>query len=295
MELVSYQFKAMGGPCELSLWLESRDGLPASIFNRMEQEVRRLEQKYSRFLPDSLLSRLNRQELNGQSLDDETSGLLNFAEQCYQASDGLFDLTIGTLHRVWNFQANELPQPERLQESLDCVGWKKLGWDGVSLAVPEHMSVDLGGLVKEFAVDRLMLILKEQKVSGLINLAGDIGVSDSQPSGQPWKVAITHPRAPGVIADIELYEGALASSGDYERFMVVSGKRYCHLLRPDTGFPPDEGNCSVSVLADQCLLAGSISTIAMLKGSEGRAWLDTLGLPFLAIDQNLNASGTVKV
>ena len=104
-----------------------------------------------------------------------------------------------------------------------------------------------------------------------------------------------HPRARGAIAQLALTEGAVAASGDYERFIEVDGRRYCHLLRPDTGYPAESSFSSVSVIAPSCLMAGSVATIAMLKGAEGIHWLEELALPFLAFDDSLNAFGSIEV
>ncbi|EAR09042.1 FAD:protein FMN transferase [Reinekea blandensis] len=294
MPLVQHRFKAMGGPCEISLWQsDERSSLP--LLQVMEAEVRRLERKFSRFREDSLVCRLNRGELNGIGLDEETQGLMSFANHCYELSDGLFDLTIGALHRVWSFSGNQVPEEEAVQAALTKVGWPKLAWDGNAVNIRDSVAVDLGGLVKEFAVDRLVQILRDASVPGLVNLAGDIAASDVQPEQTPWTVAVCHPREPGAIAKVELKRGALATSGDYERYIETDTGRYCHLLRPDTGFPAQNGLCSVSVIAEQCIIAGSMSSIAMLKGESGLDWLQKVDLPYLAFDQALNASGTIKV
>ena len=293
MPLVQHRFKAMGGPCEISLWLA--DDQPTSLLKIMEDEVRRLEHKFSRFREDSLVSRLNRGELNGIELDEETRGLMNFANHCYELSDGLFDLTIGALHRVWSFSDNRLPDSETLQSALAKVGWHKLSWDGKAVHVQQNVAVHLGGLVKEFAADSLVQLLRAASAPGLVNLAGDIAASDVQSESGSWPVAIRHPREEGAIAKVELKRGALATSGDYERYIETNSGRYCHLLRPDTGYPAPDGLCSVSVIAEQCILAGSVSSIAMLKGDSGLDWLRKVELPYLAFDQSLNASGTIKV
>lgn len=289
-----HHFRAMGGPCEISVWVSDGDDVN-ELFKVLEQEVRRLESKYSRFRDDSLVSRLSTGELNGVDLDPETRGLLDFADQCFELSNGLFDLTVGALYQVWSFSDPQLPDRQRLAGVLDDIGWKKVGWNGRAVHNRQAIAIDMGGLVKEFAVDRLVQILRERSIAGLVNLAGDIAASRAQPEDKPWTVAITHPRRHGAIAEVKLEQGALASSGDYERFIEVDGTRYCHLLRPDTGYPETAGFCSVSVIAEQCLLAGSVSTVAMLKGSDGLAWLDMVNLPYLAFDQFLNASGTIKV
>jgi thiamine biosynthesis lipoprotein len=106
-------------------------------------------------------------------------------------------------------------------------------------------------------------------------------------------VGVRHPRRPeSALASIALASGAIASSGDYERVMIIDGVRYSHLLDPRTGWPV-QGLAAVSVVASHCLIAGTASTIAMLKGAEGIAWLDELGLPNLRMDREGRISGTL--
>ena len=262
--------------------------------SRLEAEVRRLEAKYSRFDPDSLLSRMNRSAGDWFDVDPETAGLLDFADQCFRESDGLFDITTGVLRRAWDFKSGRLPDPHRLNTVLSAVGWSRIERQGVWVKIPAGMELDLGGLVKEFAADRLLALMAEAGVSGLVNLAGDIGVSGPRPDGTPWPVGISHPRRPAqVAATLPLSSGALATSGDYERFMVVDGRRYCHILHPETGWPVSQGPASVTVVTDHCLLAGALTTMAMLKGKEAESWLAGLGVPFLLFDEHLTVSGTL--
>lgn len=291
--LIKRRFKAMGGPCEISIWFQQ--GQPEDVFEELAGELVRLEVKYSRFKSTSLLSEINRGEWNDQPFDDETTGLFNYAQECFELSGRLFDLTVGIFHKVWNYNSEALPKADQLATIKPFVGWQKLNWNGRQLNLPKGMQIDLGGLVKEFAADRLSQMLKDQSLSGLINLAGDISISETQPNKEPWLISVKHPRDEGPLAWIPLERGGIAGSGDYERFMEVDGQRYCHLLRPDTGYPAKNGLASVTVVADQCLLAGSISTVAMLKGEQGLDWLEEVGLPYLAIDNQLNTYGTISV
>ncbi|WP_196157788.1 FAD:protein FMN transferase [Reinekea sp. G2M2-21] len=292
--LRSFGFKAMGGPCNVHLWLREEDEL-TKIEKELTDEVRRLEAKFSRFQPSSLLSQINRGELNEVSLDAETVGLFNYVDQCFDLSGHMFDPTIGSLHRVWDFKIPNLPDPRDLERALQHIGWKKVNWDGRTVNLTHNVQIDLGGIVKEFAVDRLCTLLKEKGLIGLVNLSGDIAVSQAPEDKPAWKVAIQHPRKAGAIAEVDLAAGAIAGSGDYERFIEIDGVRYCHLLRPDTGYPAPNGFCAVSVIAENCLLAGTVSTVAMLKGELGHAWLEEMQLPYVAFDQALQAYSSIEV
>lgn len=288
--LQRFSFKSMGGPCEL-LMSGAPDEL-AEAFNRVVVEVNRLEQKYSRYRDDSLTSKINRSAGSGEAVavDEETRHLLEYADTAFVQSDGLFDITAGVFRQVWDFKSGQLPEQKALEVVLQCVGWDKVVKRENTITLPvSGMELDFGGYVKEYAADAAASVCREFGIRhGLVDLAGDLAVIGSPVQGGAWPVGIRDPRNPScAIATVNIHQGGLASSGDYERYMLVNGRRYCHLLNPKTGWPV-ETMASVSVIADQCLVAGTATTIAMLKGcDEGLAWLNELGLPYLAIDQDL--------
>jgi thiamine biosynthesis lipoprotein len=147
------------------------------------------------------------------------------------------------------------------------------------------MRLDLGGVVKEYAADRAALLLKSAGIqSGYVDLGGDLHVLGPHPNGDPWRVGVRNPRGAGAIAALALMRGGLATSGDYERCLVVDGRRLGHIINPFTGWPV-QGLASVSVVAPSCLLAGAISTLAMLQGrDEGLEFLSSCGLQWMAHD-----------
>jgi len=291
-----FAFKAMGSPCDIQLFAETH-GQAKKIANIVITDVRRLEAVYSRYRSDSFLSKINRVAAIGGSIkvNAETAGLLNYAQICYQQSDGLFDITSGILRRAWQFESDQLPDQFQILALLDKVGWHKLRWTDPVLEFPiPGMELDLGGVVKEYAVDRAAALCWEADVRhGIINLGGDIKVIGPRADGEPWHVGIRHPHdKEALMQTILLHEGALASSGDYERCIVVDGVRYGHVLNPKTGWPVRH-LAAVSVVGDFCVVAGSASTIAMLKEDNGPAWLADLGLPHLWVDVNNEMGGTL--
>jgi thiamine biosynthesis lipoprotein len=154
------------------------------------------------------------------------------------------------------------------------------------------MQLDFGGFVKEYAADRVAQQLRDAGfTNGLVDLGGDLAVVGPHPDGSPWRVGIRDPHAPGrALGAIALARGGIATSGDYERGMLVDGRRYGHILDPRSGWPV-EGLVSVSVVADQCLVAGTAATVAMLRGHGGKRWLRELGLPFAAVDGDAACTG----
>jgi thiamine biosynthesis lipoprotein len=124
-----------------------------------------------------------------------------------------------------------------------------------------------------------------------VHLGGDVRAAGPQQDGAPWRIGIRHPRqADEVIATVELAAGALATSGDYERFFEIDGCRYCHLLNASTGWPVRYWQ-SISVVAPVCVVAGSCSTIAMLLEAAGEAFLDSQGVRYLAIAEDGTLTG----
>jgi len=298
MEFYHCTFKAMGTPCDIQLYARTQ-AVARQVADAAIADVHRLEALYSRYRSDSFLSAINRVAAKGGSItvDEETAGLLNYAATCYEQSDGLFDITSGTLRRAWRFDQGTLPDPAQIRELLAKVGWHKLRWKTPVLEfMMPGMEIDFGGIVKEYAVDRAAaLCLGAGVLHGVINLGGDIKVIGPRADGSPWRIGIRHPRhKEDIIQTILLHEGALASSGDYERCIMVDGVRYGHILNPKTGWPVRH-LAAVSVVADFCVVAGSASTIAMLKEDNGPAWLNSLGLPHLWVDLQGEFGGTLTM
>lgn len=279
-DLHGFAFEAMGSRCEVRL--PAPDGALAQL---AIAEVRRIECKYSRYRADSVVGRINAG--GWHELDAETDALLDYAATLHRSSAGLFDITSGVLRRAWDFRRPVLPRPEALRELLGLVGWHKVRREPGRIRLPlGGMEIDFGGFGKEYAADRAAAVLLEGGARhGYVNLGGDMRFIGPRPDGQPWRIGVQDPRdAKRLAAGIPVSLGALATSGDYERFIDIDGKRYCHVLDPRTGMPVSHWR-SVSVLAPLAIAAGSCATIAMLMQADGLAFLRQCGMAFLAIDQ----------
>lgn len=282
--LLTVPFKAMGSPCELQLYAGERVSAEA-VARLAIADVGRLEQRYSRYRADSLLSEINRVAAVGGSIevDPETAGLLGYAATCHAQSDGLFDITSGLLRQAWDFRSGRVPTRDAIEPLLQRIGWHLVDWTPPRLRFGRPgMEIDFGGVVKEYAADRVASLCAEQGIRhGLVNLGGDVRIVGPHPDGRPWQIGIQHPRRKATALEaIRLKQGAVASSGDYERCIVLDGVRYGHILNPRTGWPVRH-LAAVSVVGALCVIAGSASTIAMLKEKDGPAWLAALGLPHL--------------
>ena len=286
-------FKAMASACELVLAVDDEPEAQAMAAAAIA-EVQRIEAKYSRYQPDSIVSRINA-AAGGQAVacDDETWSLLNYADSLYQSSGALFDITSGVLRRAWNFYDHRLPAPADLEALRQLIGWRRVEREGQAVRLPEAgMELDFGGFGKEYAADRAGAVLAAKGLRhGYVNLAGDMRMLGPKPDGSPWMIGIQDPRdKTAILATIPVDRGGLATSGDYERFFELDGKRYCHILDPRSGQPVTHWR-TVSVVAPLAVVAGNCATIAMLKQSDGLAFLEACGMNYLAVDQ----SGTVHV
>ena len=284
-----HEFRAMASPCRVRIdGVSALDPRASAAAERAVAEVHRIEVKYSRYRADSILSQVNTAAGTGRAvaIDEETVHLLQFAARLHDASGGLFDITSGVLRRCWDFRAPSPPAAADIASVLPLIGWQHVAFGDGQVALPmPGMELDLGGIGKEYAADRAATLLREAgHEHGYVNLGGDIRLLGPMCDGTPWLLGIAHPRIAGEFAaDVSLSYGALATSGDYERYIDHAGRRYCHVLNPRTGWPAHDWQ-SVSVVAPACLAAGALTTIAMLKGQEAPQFLRNQGVAYVLVD-----------
>jgi thiamine biosynthesis lipoprotein len=280
-----HYFRALG--CGNEIQLHATGGEAQRLAQLGIAETNRIETKYTRYRDDSLTSLINRAA--GQDwveIDDETEALLDYADACHRQSGGMFDLTSGVLRRAWDFRRGVVPAGAEVAALLPLIGWQfvERAPGRVRLA-RAGMELDFGGIGKEYCADRVATVLQNAGAKHcMVNLGGDIRVIGPHPNGAPWAIGIRHPRAEtAVLATVNLKQGALATSGDYERFFERDGKRYSHILNPRTGYPVATMR-SVTVVAPLCTVAGSLCTLAMLQGERGAGFLADQEFPYLAVD-----------
>jgi thiamine biosynthesis lipoprotein len=295
MPMLRAGFRAMAADNEIQVFARDRAMARAAV-DAAIADVQRIEAKYSRYRDDSVTTRINRAAGDAAvPIDAETRALLDYAQRCHELSGGLFDITSGVLRRAWDFRKEppQLPDAKTLVAARALIGWTGVERDESSVRLPRRgMEIDFGGIGKEYAADRAATILQDAGVThGLVNLAGDVRALGTQPDGAPWRVGIQHPRREGgVIACVELAGGAVATSGDYERYFDLDGRRYCHILNPRTGMPAAHWQ-SVSVVAPLCVVAGSCATIAMLLEAQGEAFLAAQGVHYIAVGPDGTRAG----
>jgi len=271
----------MASPCEV-LIADDTLGVARQVADAVVAEARRIEQKFSRYRDDSVIGTINRRAGEPVAVDEETARLLVYADKLFDLSGGKFDITSGVLRRVWRFDGSDrLPDQRSIDAVRRFIGWQRVDFDGGQIRLEPGMEVDLGGIGKEYAVDRAGLLAQSITPHCLINFGGDLVATATSVSRHRWSVAIEHPEVDGKPpVHIELVRGGIATSGDSQRFLLRNGKRYSHILNPLTGWPVENAPRSVTVAAPSCTLAGMTATFAMLHGGDAERYLETEGFEF---------------
>lgn len=275
------RFAAMASPCEVLV--EGADEVTARRLGALAAgEALRIEHKFSRYRDDSTLAALHARRGHAVEVDAETADLLDYAASCHALSGGRFDITSGVLRAAWRFDGSDrVPTAAAVQALLPRVGWPRVTWQRPWLTLPEGMELDLGGIGKEYAVDRVLGLLHAAAPGAalLVNFGGDLAVGGPRADGTPWQVGVEHPGGGAAPLQLALSAGALATSGDARRFLLKDGVRYCHVLDPRDGWPVRGAPRSVTVAAGRCTEAGTLATLALLQGPEAETWLAAQGVP----------------
>ncbi len=264
-------FQAMGTLCGVQFQAPS-PAVARAYEHEVLEWVAQFEAKYSRFLPDSLLSRIN--AAAGEhwvEIDAEMQLLLKFCAEMNFLTRGTFDPTTLPLIKLWNWKANPpvIPTDGQLRDALELCGWNKVQRRPGGVFLPRAgMSLDLGGVGKEYAVDRVAQFAVSHGITNvLVDFGQDLCLRGA-PTGKPaWHIGLEDPANPGQCwAGLAIKDRAVATSGDYLRHFMINGRRYGHIIDPRTGYPVDNGCRAVSVIATSCTVAGILSTTAFILG-----------------------------
>ena len=269
-------FRAMGSPCEVLVDARS-DADAAAAIRIAAAEAWRIEQAFSRYRDDNCVHRINTAGGEPITVDEELARLLDFADDCHRLSEGLFDITAGVLRRAWRFDPGARP-PTRpaLAALLPLVGWQRVRWRRPVLQLLPGMEIDLGGIGKEYAVDRALALASDgDRVACLVNFGGDLKANRPPTGRDAWRIGV---EADGTAFD--LARGACTTSGDTYRHLAYRGRRYGHILDPRTGYPVSDAPRSVTVRGKTCTETGVLATLAMLKGRDAEAFLDAQGVDY---------------
>ncbi len=264
-------------------------------FNDVFQEINRLDYLMSNYKKESVLSELNK-NASSEPVDCNKE-LVNVIEQSLKygdITDGAFDITISPLMKKWGFfkKQGRIPGKEELESALESVSYKNiiieekamksLAKNPITVKTVFFKNpgtrIDLGGIGKGYAVDRAISVLKQNGISSaLINFAGNIYTFGTPPGKDSWIIGLQHPRkSEGLLGTFEIKDKAVSTSGDYEKFFTIEGKRYSHIIDPRTGHPV-KGVVSVTIVTDTAIRADALSTGVFVLGLEkGMALIEKL-------------------
>lgn len=239
------------------------------------EEISRIESLISSWDEHSQTSLINKNAgIAPVKVDKELFNLIERSLTISSLTDGAFDISYASMDRIWKFDGSmtEQPSEEKITESISLVGFKNIILDKNKSTVylsKKGMKIGFGAIGKGYAADKAKALLVQNKVSaGIINAAGDMVTWGKQPNGDDWKVAITNPlNKETSYALLPIYEKAIVTSGDYEKFAELNGIRYAHIIDPRTGYPAT-GLISVSVLAHKAELADALATSIFVMGKE---------------------------
>lgn len=233
-------------------------------------EIARLEEIFSSYKTESDVSRVSKNSGDTVKVSPETIEVLKTAVRVAELSNGAFDPTVGALGKLWGYSGEKgvVPTDEDIARVLPLVDYRAIVIDESSSRAGlkrKGMSLNLGGVAKGYIVNKAVEALKREGVArGIIHAGGDMVVFQVDEK-EPFSIGIQHPREKRLLGKALIYNGAVATSGDYERFFEIGGKRYHHILDPRTGFPA-EGTQSATVIAKDPTLADALSTAVFVMG-----------------------------
>ena len=265
------RFKALGTECEVQFRTPSVEA--AKEFRAVALEwIRNFERTWSRFIPESLLCRINAEAGRSRvELTPEQEEVVQLCERTYQATDGLVDPTSFPLTRLWDeaSKADRLPSEDEIDEVLRHVSWPSVEWGNGSVFLPEKgMALEIGGFGKEYAVDQISALAKNYDLPAvLVDLGRDLVTYGEPPHGPYWVIGVEDARIENDPAiRLAFTDMGLATSGNGRRFRTIGGEKFGHIIDPRTGIPVRNALLTATCLADDCLTAGWFSTAACILG-----------------------------
>jgi len=265
--------KLMGNRFEISV-VDADEAKAGVNIDAAVDEIRRIEKLLTTFSDDSQTNAINRNAgILPVKVDEEVFNLIARCLKISALTQGSFDITYGSIDKgLWNFDVNmtRLPDAETARQSVRLINYRNVLLDEKKHTVflkEQGMRIGFGGIGKGYAADRAKFILQQLGVtSGIVNAAGDLITWGTQPDGAPWTVAIADPdQVMTPFSTLKISDMAIATSGNYEKYAVINGKKYSHTIDPKTGLPVT-GIKSVSVLCPSAELADALATPVMVMG-----------------------------
>ncbi|NUY82477.1 FAD:protein FMN transferase [Flavobacterium sp. MAH-1] len=266
--------KLMGSRFDITIVHENETKAEAYIDTAVA-EISRIENVISEWMPNTEVSEVNRNA--GIKPVKVSAELLNLTERALyfsKISDGAFDISFAAADKIWKFDGSmtELPSAETVAESVKKIGYKNIVIDKKNSTIFLKligMKIGFGSIGKGYAADKTKEFLMKKGVpAGIINASGDMNTWGTQPDGEQWTVGITNPMDKNqVFAVVPLKQTAVVTSGNYEKYAMINGKRYAHIINPKTGYPAT-GLSSVTVFGPNAEMCNGFSTAIMVLGKD---------------------------
>ncbi len=254
----------------------AKDSMEAnSYIDSAVEEISRIEKLISSWDSQSQTSEINRNAGKAPvKVDTELFNLIERALGISKLTDGAFDISYASMDRIWKFDGSmtEMPSETEINTSISKVGYENIELNKEAHTVflkKKGMKIGFGAIGKGYAADRAKQLLISKGVSsGIINASGDMNTWGKQTNGNDWKVAITNPLNKNkVFAILPITDGAVVTSGNYEKYVTFNGIRYTHIIDPRTGYP-SSGIVSVTVFAPKAELADALATSVFVMGKD---------------------------
>jgi thiamine biosynthesis lipoprotein len=264
----------MGSRFDFSIVAE--DSLVAhGYIDRAIQEVKRIENLISEWRPETQISEVNRNAgIRPVKVEKEVFDLTKRAIGYSAMTHGAFDISIAAMDKIWQYDGSmtEMPSPEAIARSVGNVGYKYIMLDSINSTIyltRKGMKIGFGSIGKGYAADQCRALLRAGGAKGgIVNASGDLSAWDEQANGKPWKIGINNPFRPGkMLKVLKLKTASVTTSGSYEKYAEINGKRYSHIINPKTGYP-STGLTSVTVIGPNAEFANALSTSMMVMGTE---------------------------
>ncbi|MBQ7918885.1 MAG: FAD:protein FMN transferase [Lachnospiraceae bacterium] len=300
--MVSRTFVAMGTVVGVNLYVEDEQQ-GEEVQTLIAEKLKELENRYLSYrVEDSEIWKINHSGGECVQVSDFLYEHLQKVWEISEKSGGALDVTVGEVTRLWNIDAHAdapegfvIPGKEELAAALTNVGYEKLVMEQ-SLTMPLGMSIDLGAVGKGIACDVIKDILLEKEIpAAVISVGGSNLIWGQKDDGMDWLIGVVHPREEGSYLGYLQVEGDcfIATSGDYERFVLVGDERYHHIMDPETGYPARSGLCSVTIVSDSGLLCDALSTACFVLGKEkGMELAKQCGAEALFVEEDGNFTMT---
>lgn len=289
----------------VTVTIADKNNNSSELFNAAFTEIEKVQSSFSLYKANSVISAINNNAYPGSvKISDDVFSLIKSSLEVSGKTGGAFDITWASSGKLWDFSAEDFTPPDdiKIKNILPLISYKNIRIDERDKTVTflkKGTKIGLGGVAKGYAVRKAVSVLRKHGVKGaIVACAGDIQVIGDN-NGRPWKAGIQDPRGNSVIATFYMKDGdSVSTSGDYERFRMINGKRYHHIIDPATGYPADSGLISVTVFSKDPVASDAYSTAFFVTGFERAKSLlsemDELSAVFVDSNQKVFASSNLK-